>query len=143
MAGEQESSASEGYEDLDARIQANEAKIAALQAGAQRASAGEARAAEDHDRIEALEGRADVDAALISALQAEGIVSQEHTANLEVALRSSRTIGAAIGILMANHHLREEEAFQMLRKTSMDSNMKLRDLAAEVVQTGDVSPRAH
>ena len=130
-------------EDLEARMLATEARIAALQDRAEQADAGEARADADHDRIGALETRADLDAALIAALQAEGVVSAEHTANLEVALRSSRTIGAAIGILMIRHHLREEEAFQLLRKTSMDTNRKLRDLAEEVVRTGDASPQGH
>jgi hypothetical protein len=139
--------ASVGYEHLDARMGASEARIADLSARAEdaleRVGAGEARAEEDRARIGALEDRADVDAALIAALQAEGAVSREHTANLEVALRSSRTIGAAIGILMTKHHLPEEQAFQMLRKVSMDTNRKLRDLADEVVRTGEVSPQEH
>ena len=117
----------------------------ALQAQAEaaqhRADTGELRAAPDRDRIWTLEGRANVDAVLIAELQAEGIVTREHAANLEVALHSSRTIGAAIGILMARHNVYEAEAFQMLRRASMDTNRKLREVADEVVLVGDVPGR--
>ena len=61
----------------------------------------------------------------------------QHAANLEVALHSSRTIGAAIGILMARHNVYEAEAFQMLRRASMDTNRKLREVADEVVHPVD------
>lgn len=142
MAGDQEWSASRRYKDLDARVAENEAKIAALEARADeardRASAGEARAQDDQQRIEALEGRADVDAVLIAELRAEGLVGKAETANLTLALRTSRKIGAAIGILMATHRVSEEAAFQLLRKASMDANQKLRDVADEVVRTGEL-----
>jgi AmiR/NasT family two-component response regulator len=52
---------------------------------------------------------------------------------MEEALKSSRTVGAAIGILMASRGLSESEAFAILRKASQDSNRKIRELAAELV----------
>lgn len=90
-------------------------------------------------RVGELERRVEVDRALIAELRAEGLLSREHAEHLEVALRSSRTIGAAIGIVMTHHHLSEQDAFEVLRQASMDSNRKLRALADEVVLTGDVS----
>jgi AmiR/NasT family two-component response regulator len=41
----------------------------------------------------------------------------------------------AMGILLA-HHLTEEQAFDALRQESMRRNVKLRDLAEEVIYTG-------
>jgi GAF domain-containing protein len=56
--------------------------------------------------------------------------------NLEIALRNSRRIGTAVGILMHQHHVDEQEAFELLRQHSQHSNRKLADIAAEVVYTG-------
>lgn len=78
---------------------------------------------------------------LIAELQSDGVVAREQAANLEVALRTSRTIGAAIGILMAQHNVSEEDAFAMLRQASMATNRKLRDLAEDVVFTGGLGQR--
>lgn len=61
------------------------------------------------------------------------MLSQAHVADLEAALRSSRTIGAAIGILMASREVDEEAAFIILRRASSHSNRKLRDIAADLV----------
>jgi len=56
--------------------------------------------------------------------------------NLEIALKSARRIGAAIGIVMANRKLTEDQAFDVLVRVSQDTHRKLRDLADEVVLTG-------
>ena len=97
------------------------------------------RSADDHRRIGDLEERADLDGELIAELRAEGILSREQTANLEEALRSSRKIGAAMGIVMANRRVGEDAAFEILRKASQDSNRKVRVIADEIVRTGDVA----
>lgn len=57
---------------------------------------------------------------------------------LEVALRSNRQIGAAIGIAMARHGLTQAEAFKVLSRASQEQNRKLREVADEVVFTGQV-----
>lgn len=57
-------------------------------------------------------------------------------ANLEEALATNREIGQAIGILMASDHLTAEQAFERLRTASQHSHRKLRDIAADVVETG-------
>ena len=60
--------------------------------------------------------------------------------HLEAALASSRAIGMAMGILMARHRLTEDQAFDQLRGMSSRRNVKLRDVATEVVHTGDWAP---
>jgi hypothetical protein len=62
----------------------------------------------------------------------------EKVANLEQALASNRDIGVAMGILSAHHSIRPDEAFELLRVASQHTNRKLRELAAEVIQTGEL-----
>lgn len=64
---------------------------------------------------------------------------QREVANLQIALQTSREIGAAIGILMANHRVSQAQAFDLLRTASQHRHYKLRDLAAEVALTGDLA----
>lgn len=56
--------------------------------------------------------------------------------NLEVALKSSRQIGTAMGILMARRLVTSEQAFELLNRASQHLNRKLRDIAEEVELTG-------
>jgi hypothetical protein len=56
--------------------------------------------------------------------------------HLELALASNREISVAVGILMANERLTSEQAFDLLRRVSMDTNRKLRVVALEVARTG-------
>ncbi|MEN3360096.1 MAG: hypothetical protein V7637_4078, partial [Mycobacteriales bacterium] len=65
----------------------------------------------------------------------------EQISHLEQAMASNRTIGTAIGLLMARRHLSSDEAFELLRSTSQLSNRKLRDLAEQVVRSGDLPGR--
>jgi AmiR/NasT family two-component response regulator len=55
---------------------------------------------------------------------------------LSIALTSSREIGAALGVLMCQHRLTNEDAFSVLRIVSQYTHRKLRDVAAELVFTG-------
>ncbi|HEU5271136.1 MAG TPA: ANTAR domain-containing protein, partial [Jatrophihabitans sp.] len=69
-------------------------------------------------------------------------VEQRYRADhLERALASSRQIGAAMGILMARLRFTEEQAFDALRTASQHSHRKLRDVAEEVLLTGEL-PKA-
>jgi AmiR/NasT family two-component response regulator len=70
--------------------------------------------------------------------QAEGLVNREHVEQLKEALGTSRLIGAAIGIVMANRRVDERGAFEVLRKASSHGNRKLRLVAEDVVLTGAV-----
>jgi len=63
-------------------------------------------------------------------------LAEESASNLKVALASSRQIGIAVGILMAYHKVNEEDAFDLLRDASQHLNVKLRQIAAGVVETG-------
>jgi signal transduction histidine kinase/DNA-binding response OmpR family regulator len=55
---------------------------------------------------------------------------------LRQALKSNRTTGTAVGIVMTRYELNADLAFQVLKRTSQQSNRKLHDIAAEVVRTG-------
>lgn len=57
----------------------------------------------------------------------------ELTGHLEVALESRGVIDQAKGILIAENHCTPEEAMALLRKASQNRNVKLRDLAAQIV----------
>jgi hypothetical protein len=58
--------------------------------------------------------------------------------NLERALVTARRIGMALGILMARYGLTEERAFDALRLASHRTQRKIRDIADDVVLTGDL-----
>jgi hypothetical protein len=74
-----------------------------------------------------------------AALAIAADISGDRADNLEVALRNSRTIGAAIGILTERLRITSEDAFDRLRQASQQGNRKISDLAAELVETGTVS----
>ncbi len=59
--------------------------------------------------------------------------ARELAAQLEHALRSRAVIDQAIGIVMAESRCDAEQAFATLSRASNNRNMKLRDLAAEIV----------
>ena len=66
-------------------------------------------------------------------------VEQRHAdlAHLEKALVTSRTIGSAIGILMANRNIGQEDALVVLKGVSHRTNVKMRDLAETIVTGAD------
>jgi ANTAR domain/GAF domain len=49
------------------------------------------------------------------------------------ALESRRAIGMAVGIVMERYHIDDDRAFAFLVRVSQDSNVKLRDVAADIV----------
>jgi len=55
---------------------------------------------------------------------------------LEEALLSRDVIGQAKGILMERLHLTPDLAFEQLRQASQARNIKVRDIAAELAETG-------
>ena len=57
---------------------------------------------------------------------------------LRQALQTNRTIGTAVGIVMTQYELDQQRAFQVMARTSQQSNRKLHDIAAEVVRTGSL-----
>lgn len=58
---------------------------------------------------------------------------------LRTAITTRQEIGEAIGILMERHKLTEEQAFDLLRRESQANNIKLRQVARIVTETGQVS----
>lgn len=61
--------------------------------------------------------------------------------NLQIALSSREVIGQAEGILIERERITPEEAFTVLRQASQNLNLRLRDLAQHVVDTGEVPKR--
>ena len=76
-------------------------------------------------------------------LAGEHASSADRSDNLTKALGSNREIGMAMGVLMARRHVTRDEAFAMLRRSSQDSNRKVTEVAADVVDTGELSPPQH
>ena len=62
--------------------------------------------------------------------------SEMRAENLLHALDHSRSIGAAIGVLMGMEKITQAEAFDRLREASMNQNRKLYVVAQEVVERG-------
>jgi len=58
--------------------------------------------------------------------------------NLQAALESRAVIDQAKGILIERYKLTADQAFQLLAQVSMKANRKLRDIADELVRTGEL-----
>ncbi|NUR17181.1 MAG: response regulator [Dermatophilaceae bacterium] len=71
-----------------------------------------------------------VDRVVASRARAE----KEH--QLEQAIESHRLIGHAVGVLIERHRITAKQAFEMLRQASLHRNIKLREIAARVVESG-------
>ena len=72
------------------------------------------------------------------AIAIEAALQARRAETLEAALRSNRTVGVALGILMERHDLTADAAFQVLRRISSHSNRKLAVIAEELVTTGQL-----
>ena len=72
----------------------------------------------------------------VADLRTRAEVAESRADNLERALASNRRIGMAIGILLTRLHCSEEQAFDVLRQESMRRNVKVAELAEQVVYTG-------
>ena len=65
----------------------------------------------------------------------------EDAASLRRGLLSNREIGKAIGMLMMLHDMSEDQAFDLLRRHSQGLNIKLADVAREVIgRRGQLPP---
>lgn len=73
--------------------------------------------------------------ALSSAEEREDDLQRE--VNLQAALTTREVIGQAQGILMERERITATEAFNTLRRASQHLNVKLRDVAQHLVETGD------
>lgn len=71
-----------------------------------------------------------------SALRA---VHQDNNAEqLKIALRTSRRIGVALGIIMTTRRITLDEAWTELSKASQNNNLKVSALANHVIETGTI-----
>jgi GAF domain-containing protein len=64
--------------------------------------------------------------------------ARELADNLQVALESRAVIDQAKGVLMERYKLTADQAFQLLARASMHANRKLRDIADDLVRTGEL-----
>jgi hypothetical protein len=58
----------------------------------------------------------------------------EEATTLRRGLESNREIGKAVGLLMALHDIDDDRAFEMLAKVSQEMNIKVAQVAAQVVE---------
>lgn len=91
-------------------------------------------------RHDAFDDEARAVGSVFAAHAALALSNAIHDEQLEEALRSRDVIGQAKGILMAQQGVDEDKAFDMLRRASQRLNVKLRDLATEVAQSGGRPP---
>jgi hypothetical protein len=64
---------------------------------------------------------------------------RRRASNLEVALDTNREIGKAVGLLMAEHNIGSEQAFETLWHASQSMKRKVRELADEIVSRSEPS----
>ncbi|BCY09465.1 GAF and ANTAR domain-containing protein [Actinoplanes sp. L3-i22] len=76
--------------------------------------------------------------ALHGALALSGAATRARNTELTEALRSNRLIGMALGIVMNQRRVTAQQAFEVLRRSSRHRHRKIHDLAAEIVETGEV-----
>jgi hypothetical protein len=70
------------------------------------------------------------------ALALSALRRGDTAAHLARALESNREIGVAMGVLMTQHKITREQAFNLLRITSQHTHRKLSQIAADVADTG-------
>jgi len=79
-----------------------------------------------------------VDVGAVYARMASGILfAAKQTSGLREALESRNIIGIAQGLLMNRYGLTRNQSFEVLRRRSQESQTKLRDLAASIVEQWD------
>jgi transcriptional regulator with GAF, ATPase, and Fis domain len=69
-----------------------------------------------------------------ASVATNAVAQGEDAASLRRGLASSREIGKAVGMLMVLNDVSDDEAFGLLRRTSQTTNVKLADIAANVVR---------
>jgi ANTAR domain/GAF domain len=88
------------------------------------------------DTPDALTPASATEGAIVAAFVSVALAAadqHEEAATLRAGLESNREIGKAIGLLMAGHKINSDAAFAQLKKASQDLNLKIADVAREVV----------
>lgn len=86
-----------------------------------------------------------VDLALVYAVHATTALSSARRATtLQTAVSSRHVIGMAQGIAMERYGIDQHQSFELLRRLSSTTNVKLRDVASQIVETRAIPhQRAH
>ena len=79
------------------------------------------------------------DGTALAAHVAIAISASQNRADLTLALDSRTVIGQATGVLMERYGIDAAKAFALLSRVSSESNTKVRDLARELVETGQIA----
>lgn len=89
------------------------------------------------DTTRGLTAQSVTEAAVLASFASVALIAasrEESASDLRAGLQSNREIGKAIGLLMAFHRVSDDDAFEMLRRTSQEMNIKLSQVAAEIVR---------
>lgn len=78
---------------------------------------------------------------LLAAHAAVAMAAGRREAHLQVAVESRDIIGQAKGILMERHKINANEAFDLLVFASQTLHRKLRDVARDLAETGEIGGR--
>lgn len=80
-------------------------------------------------------------ASVFAAHSSVAVIMAERMTHLQSALRSRATIEQAKGVIMATTRCTPDQAFDLLRQQSQALNEKLRDIAAEIIESHSASGR--
>jgi GAF domain-containing protein len=75
---------------------------------------------------------------LLASHAAVAFASARSDEQLHEAITTRQRIGEAVGIMMERYKVSEQQAFAVLKKASQEQNIKLRELARTVVETGGI-----
>jgi hypothetical protein len=127
-------------------------RLAAERTGVQSMLAVRVYAEEDPDERASLnmyslqpDAFTDTDIVVATLLASHGALAllaasaRERANNLQIALSTNREIGIAIGVLMNQHKITREQAFDLLRMASQNTHRKIADVAHDVADTGELS----
>ncbi|WP_413805852.1 GAF and ANTAR domain-containing protein [Streptomyces sp. OE57] len=75
---------------------------------------------------------------LLASHAAVAFSSARTADQLQQALQTRHTIGEAMGILMERLKITEDDAFALIRRASQERNVKLRDIARQICESGGI-----
>jgi hypothetical protein len=98
------------------------------------------------DRIGGFTARSQLLGTLLTAhgaIAVSHVIARERSLNLEKALVNSRRIGMAVGVLMSARKLTGDQAFDLMRIVSQNSNRRMPIVAEEIIETGTLKIPDH
>lgn len=78
---------------------------------------------------------------LLASHAAVAFSGARYAEQLQAAIATRQDIGEALGIVMERYKITEEKAFAVLKAASQERNVKLRDIARTVTDTGEIPGR--